>query len=266
MSTIIFQGNTYTFGATVSANPGTGTTSYVFGGLEVGSTYGFIIWAFNSGGTSTIAGPATIVTLSELPPELRSEISSFAWSYQYMPSYDIVYTSSGSTLNYFASSADMGPSSPWGWSTFPGATRTTGYTAPDGSTTAWDFYIPATANGKGINVTTFAEIGSTFIVSYYLDLSNMTWLTSPSVLLAPSHSGNRWIQIDSTTGEVVPLTPNGDGSRNIQLPVGATGWTRFTYRWYNNTSSAQVPLALISYGGGPTMNIRLWGPQLERKP
>ena len=264
MSTIIFQGNTYTFGATVSANPGIGTTSYVFGGLGVGSTYGFIIWAFNSGGTSSIDGPATIITLSEVPPELRSEISSFAWSYQYKPGYDITYTSSGTTYNYLASSADMSTSSPWKWPTTAGYTRTTGYTAPDGSTTAWDFYSNANNSSKYIAIDTFGEIGATFILSYYVDLTNT--YTALGNWQRPGHNGNQWTQIDSETGAVYSVTPDAWGNAKVVVPVGATGWTRFTYRWYNNTSSAQMNLAMLWYGGGPTLSARIWGPQLERIP
>lgn len=263
MSSIVFEGNTYTFGATVSANIGTGTTSYVFGGLNSGQSYGFIIWAFNNFGPSSIVGPTIKITSSEITPELRSEISSFAWSYQYQPGYDTLYTSSGSTLNYFPSSADLSSSS-WRWSTFPGATRTTGYTAPDGSTTAWDFYVPGNNSSKGINITTFGEIGSTFIVSYYLDLSNMTLPTSPGTWQRPTHSGNQWIQIDSITG--IPYGITSSGNAGITIPVGATGWTRFTYRWYNNTSSSQIELSMLWFGGGPTLNARIWGPQLEKKP
>lgn len=263
MSSIVFEGNTYTFGATVSANPGTGTTSYVFGGLNAGQTYGFIIWAFNGFGQSTIVGPITKTTSSELPPESRSLISSFAWSYQYQPSYDIAYTSSGSTLNYFASSADLSTSSPWSWPTISGYSRTTGYTAPDGTTTAWDIYTTGNASRKDFSQSTFGEIGATFILSYYLDLSNSVL---GGLLQRPVHGSNQWIQIDSATGGVIPVTPDGFGNARVVIPVGATGWTRFTYRWYNNTDSAQMNLSVFWYGGGPTLSTRIWGPQLEKKP
>ena len=66
---IIFSGNTYNFGATVAARLGTGTTSYVFSGLCAGSTYGFIIWAFNAGGTSSIVGPVIFLTSPVPAPE-----------------------------------------------------------------------------------------------------------------------------------------------------------------------------------------------------
>lgn len=66
---IFFSGNTYNFGATVAAKIGTGTTSYVFSGLCAGSTYGFIIWTFNSGGTSNIVGPVIFLTNPIPAPE-----------------------------------------------------------------------------------------------------------------------------------------------------------------------------------------------------
>lgn len=196
-------------------------------------------------------------------PESRSLISSFAWSYQYQPTYDIAYTSSGSTLNYFASSADLSTSSPWSWPTTSGYSRTTGYTAPDGTTTAWDIYTTGNASRKDFSQSTFGEIGATFILSYYLDLSNSVL---GGLLQRPVHGSNQWIQIDSTTGDVIPVTPDGFGNARVAIPVGATGWTRFTYRWYNNTDSAQMNLSVFWYGGGPTLSTRIWGPQLEKKP
>jgi|688.fasta_scaffold25499_10 hypothetical protein len=68
MSSIYFDGNTYTFGATVSANIGTGTTSYVFGGLTSGFSFGFIIRSFNSFGFSNLVGPI----LRSTPLEIAS--------------------------------------------------------------------------------------------------------------------------------------------------------------------------------------------------
>jgi hypothetical protein len=66
MSSIYFDGNTYTFGATISANIGTGTTSYVFGGLTSGFSFGFIIRAFNGFGFSNLIGPIIRATPLEI--------------------------------------------------------------------------------------------------------------------------------------------------------------------------------------------------------
>jgi titin len=73
---IFFSGNTYNFGATVAAKIGTGTTSYVFSGLSSGSAYGFIIWAFNSFGSSPIVGP-TIFLTNEIPTPEDFSVSQF---------------------------------------------------------------------------------------------------------------------------------------------------------------------------------------------
>jgi hypothetical protein len=81
MSSVFFDGNTYTFGATVSANLGTGTTSYVFGGLSSGSTFGFIIFSFNDFGFSSIVGPVIKPTIVSYE-ELRNEINVFSFGYE----------------------------------------------------------------------------------------------------------------------------------------------------------------------------------------
>jgi hypothetical protein len=253
MSSIIFEGNTYTFGATVSANPGTGTTSYVFGGLSSGSTFGFILRAFNGFGFSNFIGPAISKTLQQIL-ESREAISSFSWSYQYMPSYDITFSYSGSTFNIFASSADLSTPAWTLWPATSGYSKITGFTAPDGSTTAWKFTTAADAGLKQLLQTTFLDIGSTYIVSYYMDV---TGSSLGGLLRRPGGPNGQFEQIDPITGATVATV-----SDLVTIPVGASGWNRFNFRFV--PVQQQNNIALFGFGGSPVVSIVIWGPQLEK--
>lgn len=259
MSSIVFEGNTYTFGATVSANPGTGTTSYVFGGLSSGWTYGFIIWAFNGVGPSSIVGPISKITLSELPSESRLAINAFAWNYQHLPEFDtFARTNGGNTYNLFASSENFGDTTAWIWPSTSGYSRIAGFTAPDGSTTAWNIISPNDGLPKSFTQTVFVDPGNTLIMSFYIDLSNTT---KPDKIRRPT---SIWEQIDSTTGNVLGSTAD----LLITIPPGTTGWWRVNYRTYHNsldrrfTSSAMRLFAYVGSDGGP-LNTIIWHPQLE---
>ena len=150
MSSIVFEGNTYTFGATVSANPGTGTVNYSLSGLASGSTYGFIVWAYNGLGPSSIVGPISALTKINLDD--REPIVMFMWQY---PGVDIPieltynYITRNAT-NYISPSqaSPNGITTSWGTIVQFGNVGTTldvapwivktGLTAPDGSTTSME--------------------------------------------------------------------------------------------------------------------------------
>ena len=247
MSTIIFEGNTYTFGATVSANPGTGTTSYVFGGLNDGQTYGFIIWAFNGVGPSSIVGPATKTTLLTPPSESRDIISSFAWSYQDLPPFNIFAPSSGTTYNLVASSDNFNDT--FAWVKVGSITAEKGYTAPDGSTNATKISL-ISGGGGNIYQNVFMEPGATYIWSIYVDLSNTP---SPNLLASPF---TPWKQIS-------PGTASG---QYFQIPPGTTGWTRFefiaNYNWNGTTRNQNTHW--IRWNNAAPQSAIIYGPQLEK--
>jgi hypothetical protein len=258
MSFIIFDGNTYTFGATVSANPGTGTTSYVFGGLSSGATFGFILRAFNGFGFSNFVGPTISKTLQQIL-ETRDAINAFSWSYQHSPSFNIqAYVNDGNTYNFFAASENLGNTLYWRWATtLSGSTVTSGITAPDGSTTAWDLYLPPNASSKSLSQTVFFEFGNTYIVSFYLNLSTSLGI---SLIRRPVGGAGTWEQIDAQTG----LTLGSLSDTFITIPPGATSWTRFNFRRYHNSLTSNATLAVLNFGGtGVTLSIDFWGPQLE---
>jgi hypothetical protein len=246
MSSIIFDGNTYTFGATVSANLGTGTTSYLFGGLSFGSTFGFILRAFNGFGFSNFVGPALSKTLEQIL-ETREDINAFAWSFQDKPIFGELVPSSGVTLNYFAATDAMDTSN--AWRRFGSSTIQKGFTAPDGSTSA---YKVSTSSSAIYNQFVFFDKGNTYLLSIYVNLSE----SSPSPSLVMGKFG--WEQISPGTADA--------SASKFFIPPGTTGWTRFVFmrNWTSDTRRSEVSAFRIDALGGNTANIILWGPQMEQ--
>jgi hypothetical protein len=253
MSSIFFDGNTYTFGATVSANPGTGTTSYVFGDLSFGSTFGFILRAFNSFGFSNFVGPTVSKTLQQIL-ETRDAINAFAWSYQYYTTGGNQTTSGGTTGNLFTSSGDLSSTTIWTFWSAAGYSRTTGFTAPniptntDGLTSAWRLVSPNDTSSKQLSQTRYLEYGNTYIFSIYIDLTNSP---SASAMRRPS----AWTQTGPTYGV----------GTNITIPAGATGWTRFEFTQYVTSTLRRQTVPLVSFPGGGPFTVVIWGPMLEKK-
>lgn len=262
MSTIVFEGNTYTFGATVSANPGTGTTSYVFGGLNAGQTYGFIIWAFNGFGNSNIVGPANITTLPQLLPESREMVSAFAYSWGLTDSFPVLRYSTGSTLNMFYDSETI--SSTW-WGV-GGATRTpSGVTLPNGRNNGIILTNP-------IGAATFNQFpqllgGNTYVYSFYLNES----LGSGGIQAALYFvDGSRGI----LRRQILPLESAWTSSGAFQTLLrdsGLSGWVRYAFELYANYGDAINERGLYYVVGIRTPNIfeirdyYFGSPQLEKK-
>jgi hypothetical protein len=274
MSSIVFEGNTYTFGATVSANPGTGTTSYVFGGLSSGSTYGFILWTFNGFGPSSIVGPITKVTLSSIPEEFRDPIVTMG-TIPYNVGYDgwSIYTNpDANNPNLLPSSTNLFTASsvPAGTLVYyvnngnqPPASNKTGFTAPDGSTTAYEMVATAISSFM-INATIAVEPGYTYYISYYHDLGRGAGTTGMGAPTMYYYSPTRIIQ----TRQILPVVGSPGYGQQALYPTGPTaptGWTRFAYEFYASpgiTGTRTISLTLLGPNQGKTGYF--WGPQLER--
>jgi hypothetical protein len=272
MSFIFFDGNTYTFGATVSANLGTGTTSYVFGGLSSGATFGFILRAFNGFGFSNFVGPVLSKTLQQIL-EVRDEIPALAWNYPYMEQGALVIIESGSTVNQIVSSEDLGNTYVWTNVSSMGLIR--GITAPDGSTTAFGLsgnnyftnehqgrLYPETDNQNLISM----ESGNTYIYSIWHNLSGTKLdafrifdLATPS----PFATIKQILPIEGpeqTTNRYLWTHPSG--------PTAPTGWVRYAATIKPNHGPTGTVLLYAFYFAeinlSPTLPTYVWGPQFER--
>jgi hypothetical protein len=262
MSTIVFGGNTYTFGATVSANPGIGTTSYLFGGLNAGQTYGFIIWAFNSGGTSGIVGPTVISTLSDII-EQRSDINVFSWVSWPHSQLGGNYSTVGrdtSTYNLFVDSENLGTT----WWKIAGFTReNSGITLPNGYTSGKK--ITSSGGYEFLNQVSLLTAGSTYIVSWYMHQT----LGSASQMLFVTY-GNA-----AGAGDTIPLQQilpvvGSSYTNSAIIPLlgptapGDTGWVRYAVRLYvpgNNTREFYMPFRTTDVA--QVRSFYIGAPQLE---
>lgn len=280
MSSVFFNGNTYTFGATVSANPGTGTTSYIFGGLSSGETYGFILRAFNGFGFSNFVGPVTKVTLSEIPEEQRTIIAAFEWDSPYeiiTPYTKYIDPTPINNTNLLISSTNLTPTQAGGtwWNTdgnspvTPPMSITTGHTAPDGSTTAWAFQSSSNT-GWSVARTVYLEKGFTYYLSFYYDHSrgNTGNISYPAMYW----DGTDIVGIQSVSRQqILPVIGPMTTSSQTASPGTSTGWTRYAFQFYTLYGEA----TRLNIGGlfnipsgnalGVSNGIRYyWGPQLEK--
>ena len=266
MSSIYFDGNTYTFGATVSANPGTGTTSYVFGGLSSGGTYGFIIWAFNGFGNSNIVGPVTKITLSEIPEEIRPMIGAggWNWSNDALEAYTTYY--SEDPINLLSASMDLNDTRIWGTPTY--TSISTGHTAPDGSTTAWALYKASGTPSFTRNVyVTLPDSGGTYIFSAYIDVTR--GLSTGIRFGFSRDTSSRWPTgnpVGFTMAQILPVTGPFQYStfRNISFPTSATGWQRAAVEITVPVTPDTIRLVPFYdlFSSGST--IYIWGMQFEK--
>lgn len=159
---------------------------------------------------------------------------------------------SGNTGNYIISSTDLNHPA---WSR-GGSTAYIGYTAPDGSTSAFRIDNPVRYQNL------YVPLGQTYIYSYYLNIGPSN--TSTMRLDAYYGSGNERIPfrqilpIESATPTYVPY---------VQVPNdGVTGWRRFAFEFYANDFKNTITLTFGAiYFDHPTnKSIYYWGPQVEK--
>ena len=296
MSSVFFNGNTYIFGATVSANPGTGTTSYVFGGLNSGATYGFILRSFNSFGFSNFVGPSIGKTITSILEE-RDEFVALAWTwlgndvgpYQ----WDVMYSTygittgsdSGTTANYYVSSQDVGNTN---WFAFnyvkpTWLTVTSGLTDPLGGTGAQQFTVYSPSS-QTLNLRQYIgglPAGITYVMSFYVRTDGVTGTWS----VANEWRGGFSSPIGVSMQQILPVgatAASSSVSPNIIWPSGPTGWYRFAWRVYAQpvtagivygTNAVSLPgvtwesivstIMSRTFSAGVTASAYIFGPQFE---
>lgn len=265
MSSIVFEGNTYTFGATVSANSGTGTTSYVFGGLSSGWTYGFIIWAFNGVGPSSIVGPVTRITFSD---EFRESINIFSFGYQGLPIYWDVYPTwtTRNTENLISPSEgiltdtndsrikiETGFSGPFGGTGAMRLTTNIQFQAPKYATSARTTFIPVNP-------------GQTYYLSYWtnVDFNRNTYVGLTDrlgVTLGNFNGQSPYLiqQIEPTVGGTA------NNVLGIVYPGGITGWKKFSFRIIPGPTANNLFLTFPWYAGSTVGGVTMffWGLQFD---
>jgi hypothetical protein len=259
MSSIFFDGNTYTFGATVSANPGTGTTSYVFGGLNPGATYGFILRTFNNFGFSNFVGPVIKFTESMIE-ESREMIGAFAYAWGLTSAYPTLYYDSGSTVNMMIDSENM--SAQW-WGSSTVTRSPAGVTLPNGRNNGIIHTTNATPNYYDFGQQPTLQGGSTYMYSFYM---NETLGSGGISLLLYFVSGANILQRRQT----LPVAGSWGTSSTILRDAALTGWVRYAFEIaadYGDSSNQQGLYYVISLRTPNISGIRnyyIGSPQFEK--
>jgi hypothetical protein len=265
MSSIYFDGNTYTFGATVSANPGTGTTSYVFGGLSSGSTFGFILRAFNSFGLSNLVGPVISFILSGVE-EQRENINLFSWSFPYQPREGLNGFYTGSDTNLLFASDDLPNTTFWSYGLgSPGASMIGGQTGPLGEKNAF-LWTSVTSGGGVILMTSetgrpvIGLPGNTYMLSFWLDASRGVTTLPAYGALNPSVYQPQTASFLALS-QILPYT--GTPGQDMQYAPGACGWVRYAWTFVPTSGLLEVRLLAGSAPSGSQRSVYIYGPQLE---
>lgn len=275
MSSILFEGNTYTFGATVSANPGTGTTSYVFGGLNSGSTYGFIVFSFNDLGYSSIVGPVVKTTIFEMP-EVRSDINVFSFSYVGLPEtiynyYEAVELNRTDNLltpseNWFGLNGQglsLG-SNTYGPPEFGiGNLRGTRIYTPNPANYAIWRLNPSTLPFNTMNIPLTA--GQTYYFSIWMNVVDGATGMGVNVIGWPTIGDFAGVNSNFPGFQLTQLAPTIETPGTIRYPSGSgiTAWQRFIFRFHipsGNTYTYVTPAVYIGYEALP---ITVFGAQLD---
>lgn len=248
--TIIYNQFEYILGATVGPAGGTGATMFAtISGLSGNTRYEFILLTYNAIG-STIIGPIGVTTMYGEPRESINAWGGLPYGLFYggPSSYE-----SGNTVNYVVSSTDF-THPVWGGST----SKTSGYTAPDGSTTAFKIDNPYLLQNL------YIPLGHTYIYSYYMNVtqSNTATLRVDAYYI---DGGKRLkfrqlLPTEQPTASVMPY---------ISIPNdGITGWRRFAFEFYTTEypllNNQHLYFTFIYYDNPSGKSIYYWGPQVEK--
>lgn len=256
---IYINGNTYTLGATVGPISGTGgSTNYFFGNLNYGTTYSFVVVAYNYAGFSGYAGPVTIHTLAES----RQPIFAFAfsWPYDWMSSGG-VFTQSTGNKNLLAYSNDLTVSG-------------TNYPTDDlntGTAGCWN-RIDIASVEKGFSDpfggTGASKITLTNVPGNYSRLFQIQQEVKPNTVYTYSFWTNTTLTGNNFSYAIYNTTinPNAgyvyiDGG---PIDVSANnGWIKTTKTFTTGLSQYGVAIYSLNKDNSDGSIAYLWGPQLE---
>lgn len=262
---IFYKGNTYYFGATAPAKTGSGSVNYVFTGLTLGATYGFVVLAFNAGGTSDFAGPSLIFT-----KEVRDPIQVFAWDWPNSP----VYTSSTPSSITSTNSNNLFPLSnqiivseiwPSVTSSNIGKNQNPGSCYPPNGIDP--YAISAINNGDYVgiyNVQQNLKSGNTYTYSFYHNVSSGITGLSYRIIVESSNSGGIPVkQIAPVADASYTSTNITTGEKSLNYGSGLTGWQRFALNFIPGSTQTNLKIYVISKNfsiGG--VSAYIGGPQL----
>lgn len=274
---VYINGNTYTLGATVGAIAGTGgSTNYFFSfqNLISGSTYNFIVVAYNFSGFSGYAGPVIVYN----PPgqETRPEVFVFAWDWpNYSGAQAYRVWSSGSTANLVTSSFDMSRTD-YNWGGQNITETVGGQTDPFGGTDAMIIRCSGLSQEGGfprycawLPMVYNVESGNTYVFSFWHNVTTGTTIdTFRAAAVNSSNTGPYAIPVAVNQLLPTPISVRSPSNeQSIQYQSGLTGWVRFAYEFYVGLTHDLVRCHIISKNNPPVdvpngYTMYFYGPQL----
>jgi len=161
-----------------------------------------------------------------------------------------------STTNLVTHSEDL---SQWGQSN---VTRTSGFTAPDGTNTAYKLTTTSDNENAGVHIDVTTVSGTTYVMSGFFKNQNVTGKTSFMARVSGGTLFRRSISFDGAIATTSTYASTGtvDG---IQLFEKDNGWYRFSFYFVADGTTTQVEVDVDRENEAVGNAIYFWGAMLE---
>ena len=161
-----------------------------------------------------------------------------------------------STTNLVTHSEDL---SQWGQSN---VTRTSGFTAPDGTNTSYKLTTTSDNENAGVHIDVTTVSGTTYVMSGFFKNQNVTGKTSFMARVSGGTLFRRSISFDGAIATTSTYASTGtvDG---IQLFEKDNGWYRFSFYFVADGTTTQVEVDVDRENEAVGNAIYFWGAMLE---
>jgi hypothetical protein len=161
-----------------------------------------------------------------------------------------------STTNLVTHSEDL---SQWNKSN---VTRTSGFTAPDGTNTAYKLTTTSDNENAGVHINVTTVSGTTYVISGFFKNQNVTGKTSLMARVSGGTLFRRSISFDGAIATTSTYASTGtvDG---IQLFDKGNGWYRFSFYFVADGTTTQFEVDVDRENEAVGNAIYFWGAMLE---
>lgn len=294
MSDRLFYNNKeYILGATVGPKTGTGGVTYSLSGLCGYKNQEFIIVSYKGNVSSSISSSYVLPMFGEYRDNFvafawswPSPLGAYQWTYQWSTFGNTGGPESGTTLNYYTSSEDLGNTNWFGINALQAKPSwlnvISGITDPFGGTGAYTLNVQGLTTNQFIRYGQYVgglPAGKTYIMSIYINTSGTTsgWVVHNEWQAAYAQP------VDITMRQILPVgasVASGSHRPTINFVNGQTGWQRFAWEFFAQpvTQATGIGGSFVAgltwenlrsylmertFTSGVTANITIYGPQLE---
>ncbi len=262
---LLFGGSSST-GDTVISENGT-FTQILTAGAGVNANFGFFLTSNTSLELSNVMVEeqkyvATNLKLNSLPYSISNLRNYYRMGDGILDKFpfinDMIAPSLAniSTTNLVTHSEDL---SQWGQSN---VTRTSGFTAPDGTNTAYKLTTTSDNENAGVHIDVTTVSGTTYVMSGFFKNQNVTGKTSFMARVSGGTLFRRSISFDGAIATTSTYASTGtvDG---IQLFEKDNGWYRFSFYFVADGTTTQVEVDVDRENEAVGNAIYFWGAMLE---